>query len=506
MRVLLIRPPYTRLKGAGQAPYFPLGLGYITSVLRENGFDANLYHAENPQKGDDSLIPDADIGFDLRSKGYRRYLDAINNDSHYVWEEVRQTLRAYKPDLVGISLLSVEVASALKISKLCKEYDKDCYVLWGGLHPSFMPEECLRNEEVDFVIRGEGEYASLELCNTLKNGGSFSEIKGLSFKKNAATVHNPMRDAIAEIDKVPPPARDAVLYPESFDFKSLGSMIVSRGCPFRCTFCSSRNFWDKKVRLRTPENVIQEIKVLKEKFGTRYIMFWDDSFTINRKVIERYCRSIIDSGLKISWKTATRADLIDSEILDLMKKAGCVKLEIGVESGSERIKKLINKDVSNKQIKMAFDLIQRKGIGVGGFFMAGFPDETIEDLTDTFNLMKELRAGELAFNIFDPMPGSSEYDKCIEMGLVAPAADWNNFPFWPDAYYVKNIKREDFDKYVNTIAHWLYNYNNTLSVRLKRSKQYLLFMLKNDPAFLLSKVMAFITRRRRVHKLKSGSG
>ena len=145
MKILLIRPPYTRLKGAGQAPYFPLGLGYIASVLRDNGFEVKIYHAENPREKNEEIILDAEVGFDFRSIGYRKYLDSIKSPGHYVWKEVKDTIESYNPDIVGISLLSVEVASALKISQICKQYNDKCYIVWGGLHPTFLPSDCLMN-------------------------------------------------------------------------------------------------------------------------------------------------------------------------------------------------------------------------------------------------------------------------------------------------------------------------------------------------------------------------
>jgi len=502
VRVLLIRPPYTRLKGVGQAPYFPLGLGYIAAVLRKQRFEVKIYHAENPRAKDECVFTDADLGFDHRSNGYHKYKEVIENDSHYIWQEVRETLKWYQPDIVGVSLLSVEVASALKISQLSKQYCDQCYVVWGGVHPTFLPDDCLKNRAVDFVIRGEGEYAMLELCQILKKEKDPTEVKGLSFKRNGTIFHAPNRPPIKNIDEIPFPARDAVLYLESFDFKSLGSMIISRGCPFLCTFCSSRNFWDKKVRFRTSEDIIKEITTLQDEYGTKHVMFWDDSLTINREIVRKYCNAIIDAKLKITWKTATRADLVDENLLKLMKKAGCVKLEIGVESGSDRIKNLIRKDVTNDQIKRSFDLINRIGIGSGAFFMAGFPEETIEDLQQTFQLMKELNATELAFNIFDPMPGSREYEKCIRFGLVPENPNWNNFPFWPDAHYVNKINREDFSNYVNMVAKWLYARNNRLRIKFRRNKRQILFLLTNDPGFLLKKICHLIARRTKVRKLK----
>lgn len=506
MKILLIRPPYSRLRGTGQAPYFPLGLGYVAAVLRDNGLDVKIYNAETPRTKREEIILDAETVFDFRSASHRKYLDAIKDPGHHIWREVTETLNSYKPDIVGISLLSVEVASALKISQICKEYNSKCYVVWGGLHPTFLPADCLKNREVDFIIRGEGEYPMLELCRSLQDGSKYTDVPGLSYRNGGEISHNEIGRIINNIDDIPFPARDSILYPEFMDFKSLGSMIVSRGCPYRCSFCSSRNFWDNKVRFRSPENIISEIKTIKANYGTQLIMFWDDSFTINRSIIEKHCRAIIDADLKINWKTATRADLIDKDLLNLMKKSGCVKLEIGVESGSDRMKKIIHKDVTNEQIKKAFALINKSGIGSGAFFMAGFPDETIEDLGQTFQLMKEIEAAELAFNILDPMPGSADYNKCIEHGLIPQNPDWNNFSFWPDAHYVSNISKEDFTDYVNMIARWLFGWNNSFKVKFRRNKHHIVFLLKNDPAFLLKKIYRFIKQRIKVRLLKNNAG
>lgn len=505
MKVLLIKPPYTRLKGVGQAPYFPLGLGYIAAVLRANGHDAMIYHVENPRLPEDSMLIDAELTFNSRSHSDKRYHEAVRNEGYYVWQEVRDTLDSFRPDLVGITMLSVEVASALRVSQICKQYKPDLPVVWGGVHPTFLYAESLRYPEVDFVVRGEGEHAMLELCRVFEGkGGAPADVKGLSFRQNGAVVNNPDRPPIANIDEIPMPARDAVLYPGAFDFKSLGSMIISRGCPFRCTFCSSRNFWDKVCRFRSPENVIAEIRILKEQYGTRHIMFWDDTLTINRKTIEKYCDALIEANLKVNWKGSTRADLVDEGFINLLKKTGCVKLEIGVESGSDRMKKLIHKDVTNEQIQRAFRLINGRGIGSGAFFMAGFPEERVEDLDQTWQLMKELDATEMAFNIFDPMPGSDEYIKCQQMGLVPADPDWRQFPFWPDAHYVRDISPEEFSRRANEIAEWLYHRNSSLRYKIRRNRQYIQSLIFSDPLHLAGKTWRFLLRRWKVRRIRKG--
>ena len=495
MKILLIRPPYARLRSSGAKPCFPLGLGYIASVLKQHGYETSLYHADNPRSKEEQIFSDPEAGFKTRVDSYRRYLDSLKDNDHFVWKEIKETFEIQNPDIVGVSLLSAEVGSALKVSQICKEVNKKCHIVWGGVHPTFLAEDCLKYGEVDFVIRGEGEYAMTELCQALSTfDKNLFDIRGLSYRRNGTVVHNDDRDLIEDLDEIPFPAWDTLLYPETFDYKSLISIIISRGCPFRCSFCASRSFWRRKVRFRSPENMIKEVKLLKETYGINYFMIWDDSFTINKDIVKKYCNALIESKLRIAWKASTRADLIDEPLLKLMKKAGCRKLEVGVESGSDRIKKMICKDVSNEQIINAFEIIKKIGIGSGAFFMAGFPEETLEDLRLTFELMHELKADELFFNIFDPMPGTPEYEKCIKLGLLPKDADWNKFLFWPCAHYSVNIEKEEFTKYVHIIAKWLYENDNRFVNRFKRNRYLAMTLLMNDPILLIYKIFNNLQR------------
>ncbi len=498
MKILLIRPPYSRLKGIGQSPYFPLGLGYLAAVLEKNGFEVKIYHAENPHSSEENIVTDAEITFWHRSLAQRRYLETIKNSNHYVWKEAEEVICSFQPDLVGISVLSSEVASALNISKICKRYRKDCWVVWGGCHPTFLPESCLLYPEVDFVIRGEGELSFLEFCQNLEGKiklTDLSQINGLSYKKDGRILHNRPRALIENLDEIPFPARHLILFPEFFDYRALGSMITSRGCPWRCGFCSSRNFWQKKVRFRSPENVIEEIKGIQKRYKINYLMFWDDCFTANRNVVLKILRGMIKSKFNIAWRTATRADLIDEELLSLMKRAGCTKLEIGVETGSPRIQRLIKKDINNTQIKNAFHLLCQQNVPSGAFFMAGFPEETKKDLEETFTLLKQIPSSEIAFNIFDPMPGSELWDRCIELKLIPRNPDFLTFRFWPDNHFMKFLEKERFNKIVKEMATWVFRYNNSLRNRIKRLRFLIIFLIKNDPLLLFRKIFSFLRGR-----------
>lgn len=504
MRILLIRPPYSRLRGSGHPAYFPLGLGYLAAVLEQAGFEVNIYNMElETCPSHAEIISDAEATFYQRSREQKRYYQAVAQDNHPVWQELQEVLKTHKPDLVGVTLLSVEVATARKVSQVVKTWNPHCWVVWGGNHPTFLPTECLSYPEVDVVCRGEGEYTLLELCENISKGKTdFSGIAGLSITHQNEVRHNPSRPLIANPDDIPFPARHRLLFYNDFDHKNLGCMIITRGCPWRCAFCSSCNFWEKKVRFRSPANLVAELRQLRNDYDMRYIMLWDDSFSINRDIVLRYCQAIIDSGLEFMWRTATRADLVTEELLPWMKRSGCAKLEIGVESGSPRIQRLIHKDIDNNDVIRAFDLLKREHIPSGAFFMAGFPEETLDDLQQTFSLMKSIPCLEIAFNIFDPMPGSELLDTCVHLGLVPDKPDWSTFLFWPDNHFMKYVTPEEFNRQAYIMAEWIYTFNNRWLNLLRRKGYLSWFLLKHDPQFFFKKILERLKKRIKVKSLQ----
>lgn len=498
MKVLLIRPPYTRLRGAGQAAYFPLGVGYIASYLKTLGHDCKIYNVENSAPGEPRFMINKEDVFGHRAAARKRYLAALESDDHPVWREVAEVVRSYRPDLVGLSLLTVEFGSALKCSRIVKSVLPGTPVIWGGAHPTFLPDTCLAYGEVDFAAGGEGELTMGELCRELAGGQDFSSIAGLSHKRGGAIVHNPERELMADLDQLPPPARSEVIFPERFDALAMGSITYSRGCPFKCTFCSSRIFWQKKVRFRKPELVVEEVKDVVKTYGVSSFTFWDDTFTVNRQIALDLCRALRDSGVPVTWKTATRADVLDDEILQAMREGGCIQLQLGIETGSMRMSKLIEKDVELKAAYHAVRMINRHGIAAGTFFIVGYPQETVEDMRQTFEMMKSIGTTDVVLNVFDPMPGSSLFDTTKDQGLLPTddlAIDWPTYPLWPDAHYVSAVDREEFGRTVREISEWCFKYNHSPAALLRRLRPQLGYLLKNDRALLVRKGLGFVRKR-----------
>lgn len=496
MKILLIRPPYTRLRKTGQLPYFPLGIGYVAGMLEKHGFEAGIYNVENPTSKKEVILRDERDVFNYRSAAQANYIHAINNDEHYVWNEVRDALRMFKPDAVGLSLLTVEYPAALKISKICKEYKSDMKVIWGGFHPTSLPESCLKNKEVDVVVGGEGEITAVELFKAIRDNGDLSKIQGLYIRKGDGGLHHTgARPLIPDLDELPFPARHLRIYPETYDPIFMGSLITSRGCPYRCTFCGCRNLWQKKFRRRTPANVIVEMKELIDKYKTNHVFFMDDTFSLDKKSGMEFCKEIIKERVNIVWTTGTRVDKVDDELIKTMKKAGCVYIDLGIESGSERMSKIIKKDITKEGVRDAVKVINRHGLASGAFFMAGLLEETFEDLQDTFNMIKELKTTHIALNVWDPMPGSDLFDQAVEMGVVAKDENWNNYHLWPDRHFAMHMDSEEFKRKCNEMAEWIYNYNNTFYSRYRKVKPKVLVLCKRDPKFLFYRLMKHIKER-----------
>ena len=467
MKILLINPPFSRLKGFKDI-YFPIGLGYLAAILKENGFTVKIYNAENPYE----VLP---YGWSEKNvnqtllKISNNYVNNLENEDHIVWREIKETIEKYQPGIVGISVMSAKLNSALKVASICKRVYEDCYVVLGGPHPTAQPEETIRYENIDCIVRGEGEQTLVELCKAISNGNKdFGTIEGLLYKKNGKIIHNRPGELIKNLDELPFPtlwARDLSLYPERYTSDAFGHIITSRGCPFRCAFCEARIIWTRKVRAKSTKNIIKEIKCLMEYYGIKNFYFWDDCFTVNREKVVDLCNKILDEKLKITWGCTTRVNLVDGNLLKLMKNAGCTSIDFGIESGSEKILKLIKKDITLDQVKRTTDLVVKSGLTCNAFFMIGFPEETEDDIKETIKLINGINASRIAFSVFTPYPGCELFEIAKKLGLIPEKVNWSKFSHQsPDNYFVKYIDRKRFKKYVSYVAMLIDAHNNIPSI------------------------------------------
>lgn len=496
LRVLFIRPPFTRLKGTGQAPYYPLGIGYLTSVVNAiEGVTAKLYYPENTPAEETGYTIDKKGVFESRSISQKRYFSAVSSNDHPAWAELRAILIEYKPHIIGISLLTPEVASTAKCIEIVKRIVPECLVICGGIHPTFEPADTLAIKGVDYIVLGEGETAIARFVVAIRDNVVPSNIPGLyDGKSTSSRVFSPC-EQINSLDTIPFPSRSHSFFPERFSNVAVGSIMHSRGCPWRCGFCSSRRFWQERVRFRNAQNVVEEIKSIHRQFGIRTFTFWDDAFTIDRDVTGALCEEILRMDQRIAWRTATRQDLLDDQMIRLMKRAGCVQLELGIETGSPRMLEIIRKDIDIKDTPGVIDRVNRHGIACGVFLMAGFPDETEQDLEQTLTFIKQIKPAEIVLNIFDPMPGSEQFDRAKELGLIAQNTNFSRFEYWPDAHYVAGIQPDRFNEMIGTISQYVFNYNTSLPALRRRALPELKRLFQIDKKSLFNKGMRFFSNR-----------
>lgn len=466
MKILLINPPYDRLIGF-KSEWFPLGLCSLASFLADKGHgDIAVYDAEHATEQTvkySSIVKYAE--------NFQNYQEAIGDQDHPVWKEVRKTIEDFRPDLVGIGIMTVKIPSALQVVKICKEIDPNIKIVVGGHHPTIAPGEMLENEGIDFAVRGEGEVTFFELLEVLKTKELvYSSIKGLSFKKDEKIVHNQVRPLIQNLDKIPMPARSRLLNIDSYSQTQLSMVMTSRGCPYECGFCASACMWHKKVRFRSIQSIIDELQLLKNKFSVKHITFMDDSFILHHNRLKQLCQTMIDNKINLTWSCLTRVNMISDEIIALMKKAGCIKVDVGIESGNERILQLINKKITLEQIRKAVKILRKNKMYWSGFFMFGFPTETKEEVLDTLYLLKELKPDWANISIFTPYLGTDLYEQAKERRMLSEQANCiiNSHQNYKSRF-TDTMSEETFSKLATHILKEVHSYNSSFRSLLKRA-------------------------------------
>ncbi|MDP7116381.1 MAG: radical SAM protein, partial [Candidatus Woesearchaeota archaeon] len=324
-------------------------------------------------------------------------------------------------DAIGIISLT---AFALRSHQTAAEVKKnsDVPVIMGGPHPTAIPFEVIKDSNVDYVVVGEGEYTFLELVDNLMDKHKIKDILGLVYRdEKGVVVFNGSRPLLQNIDELPYPALH--LFPmekyKNSEIRSARqpalSIMTSRGCAFGCTFCNKKIF-GKRFRAHSAKRVVDEIEWLMKEFGAKQIAIWDETFTLDRQRVVDICDMIIERGLDIPWDCATRVNCVDYELMKKMKQAGCESISYGIESGSERVIKSINKGFTKQQVVDAINDTRRVGIETRAYFMLGLVGETMDDMKQTIRFAKMIKPDYASFTLLVPHPGTEEYEKALKEG------------------------------------------------------------------------------------------
>ncbi|MBU1626872.1 B12-binding domain-containing radical SAM protein [bacterium] len=339
-------------------------------------------------------------------------------------EEISDIVFEKSPDIVGTSSLTCESAMLYKFVNRIKEDSPGTIIITGGPHGDSVPMEIMERSLADFVVTGEGEKTIVKLMRCLQNGTSVSDVKGIYYRSNGKAVMNPKRDFIEEVDKIPFPAWDLIriedydkmgTHPFILKSKRWMPILTSRACPFQCTYC--HNIFGKKPRLRSPENVIEELRILYETYKIREIQFMDDMFNIYPDRAKRICDLIIENNFKFNlcFPNGLRGDRIDEELVRKLKQAGTYFIAYAFESASERIQKMIKKRLDVEKTKKAVEFTSKYNILTYGFFMLGFPTETLEEIHETINLASSTKLHMATFPQVLPFPGTELFEQAVKL-------------------------------------------------------------------------------------------
>lgn len=420
MKVLLIHPPYHTEKAEAVVP--PLGIMYISAFLKQNGIKSKV-------------------------------IDCTPNNIGL--NEIHGLLKNETPDVVGITVTTPQSETGYKIAKIAKRFNSNLPIIMGGPHINALFTDLLDvYKDVDVLIKGEGEQVMLALAREFeKDKPDLSKVKGICFRSlQGKIIINPPMDFIPDLDSLPFPDRDDIdikKYRPSIKWYNrmpFTTMVTSRGCPFNCLFCDSHITWGRATRFRSAENVVAEIRHLVNDLGIKEIIFYDDTFTLNKKRVEAICDAIIKEKIDVTWGCMSRVDRIDQELVSKMKKAGCHIMSFGIESGSEVMLKKMKKHIIPQQAIDAIALLNKNKMDSAASFVFGIPGETKETMRETIDFVKKLNPTYAQFFRAVPFPGTELYDEVKKEGLLdnfkwETYSEVNNLPI----IKLKTISEKDFN-------------------------------------------------------------
>ena len=389
----------------------PLGIMYLSSYIKKNNPRANVKLIDSVLSGlDYSGIADAVVEHDTA--------------------------------IAGITCWTFSLLDALNTAKEIKKRKSSVKIVLGGPHVNIYPIETMKNEFVDYVIINDGERAFDALVKAIENNSGFENVPNLYYRSDGEIKKSGVSCEETDLDSLPFPDRSSADYREYSSILDnvtpITTLITSRGCPFKCSFCLKDNTgW----RARKVESIIEEIKEC-VNLGIRNFVVFDETFTANKKRTVEFCNALIGGGLGVMWNCRSRVDTIDEDTVELLKKAGCTRISFGVESADEKVLKRLNKNIFLEQVRKVFKKAKAVGMSTLADFMLGCPDETPESTKKTVDFARELDPDYVQFTLFTLLPETKLYAEALERGIVKkdvwreyasnPTVDfkpplWNNY-------------------------------------------------------------------------------
>ena len=409
----------------------PLGISSLSAYLKEHGHQTSLFDTTFC-KYDKGVMREyrEKIGIvkraDLESFGVRQ-------EEVDIQKKFQESIDAFQPGLIAFSATSY--AFQLGVDLLHEINVKNIPVIFGGPHSTVAPDASIAPEQIDYICVGEGEGALLELCNQLESGGDTTNIKNIWAKKEGEVFKNELRGPV-DLDTLP--FIDVSIFSEKHHFKPfvgkvyrIGYMELSRGCPYNCTFCMARylkeTYEGQYYRRKNEERVIDELLRLKNEYNINMIRFWDETFlAIQIERLEKFAK-LYKEKINLPFIIGTRPETITEKKVAIIKDMGCVAVSIGIESGNERIRReILDRKYTNEHIIRAFKLTKEAGIRRSSFIIIGIPTETRENIFETIEITRKVKADSVGMSYLMPYPGTKIRDYCIQHGYLeenAPIID-----------------------------------------------------------------------------------
>ena len=435
IKVLLINPDMPEFI-TNKEYYIPSAIIYLASMLKNNNIDVKI--------------------LDLNVIKYKK--NEITNSI------ILKIMEEYKPDLVGIGCLFSGLFSiVLSYASLIKEKYKNTKIVIGGMHPTLFNKEIKENcDDIDYIISGEGEIALLKLVNYLSGNLSIDDIPALTYKKNGNVVVNTNREVIEDLNNLSKLRYDLINIqdyyhegtkfwhnPRNLKINASLPVLTTRGCPFDCNFCCMSNMMGRGCRFRPYMHVVTEMEMLYKQYGVTHFSFMDDNVTANKKNTIALCNEIVKRGMYIQFETPNglHINTLDKDVLDALYEAGMIRASFAIESGNEYIRNVImGKHVKTEKIYEIIELAKSyKNLFTIAFFLIGMPEDTLETLKDTYNMITTLGVNKFYINNIIPFPGTKLFEQCVQDKLFTDSIDltniWKTTFDWQGFKHTKSVNQ-----------------------------------------------------------------
>jgi len=386
MKITLVNPPYPPSVHS-HPPFIPLGLAYLGAVAEQAGHKVTIIDCQAEK---------------------------------LTYEAFRARIARTPSEVIGVTATTLLYKSAMKLITIAKQTQPQAVTVLGGSHGTFWDENALKEYSgLDIVVRREGEQTLIELLERLQTKSDLSSLLGITYRNKDEITRNADRPFIEDLDSLPFPAHHLIpLEKLKHNGKILIPLVSSRGCVFWCDFCSTVRMFGRGYRMRSAKNVVDEMQFVHDKYGVDQVTFYDDAFTVDRDRVLKICDELHARNLHMIWDCGTRVDMVDRELMETMRDAGCIAVWLGVESGSEAILGAMNKSIKLDQTRRAYKTAHDVGLMTIANVVLGFPGETEQTARETIRFVKELDPDDVGFYVATPYPGTPMYEQVIKNGWL----------------------------------------------------------------------------------------